>query len=185
MDSVIERVQNHLGDLQDDELIDSLILLIRLHNSIDQAPSLPVSVEHVQQAICPHTMFYFFLQHIEFDHQMAVDWLLSMDTDLLEYLIRYGTTNSRVSILLTIRSRYLHARRNTENASFIDIFGALMSEHAQNPEIAKEIGNLIASRIHDFLRKLHASIQKINQQNLFPYNPTALLRQLEHTMNLL
>lgn len=81
-------VQTFINQLQDDDLVDLLIVSCKVYKSCNLLNhTRKDAVEPLKQSINAHSLFYFMLQKIDFDYCFLVDWLMSGDTNILEYLL--------------------------------------------------------------------------------------------------
>ena len=73
--------RNQLHCFQDDNVITLLLMTTKLYPISHSIPP------NLCLAIQPHLLFNFFCKHIDYDHCVVVDWLISGETKLLEYLV--------------------------------------------------------------------------------------------------
>lgn len=80
-----------LFSFQDDDVIFILIKCTQLDDFLDLLVDKPLlnrkEIEFLKEICNPHCLFLWFLEHIDFDHCLITDWLISGDTNILEYLV--------------------------------------------------------------------------------------------------
>ena len=76
-------------ELQDDDVVDSLSLFLSLYEALQREHlSIPLDASLVLRQVCsPGHLLFFLARHIHFDHLVLSDWLLSLDTNILEFLV--------------------------------------------------------------------------------------------------
>jgi len=108
----------------------------------------------------PHRMFICFLKHIGFDHLVLIDFLISNETNFVEYLLQY---------LRFVIQGQKHA--DCDDAGF--------KQHC--PAVDPE-GKI---QLQSCLSDLASTIERMTHKGLFPYNAAPLVSRLRQFLELL
>ncbi|KAI9304790.1 hypothetical protein BJ944DRAFT_240244 [Cunninghamella echinulata] len=117
--------------------------------------------------INPHTLFLYFLQRTGMDHELIIDLLISNETDMLLFLVKY--------------LKFIERHPTT----FITTFNQLI--HDEYIEEEEEIDGEEADEgehIYTFISLLY-QLTVILQSNVFPYNATVLVRRINSVIQCL
>lgn len=140
----------------------------------------------------PINLFHLFLAEIHYDHQVLLDYLISKDTgsSCAEYLLRslrivcnswslfikFPGVEEGLNQLCPKRQRVLIDSTDLKDGR-ISSLEQCNEGHAHGRKGYKNYRlSFVAAR--DCLVSLRTSINRLNQKNLFPYNPQVLLRRL-------
>ena len=90
-----ENIDNFMNVLQDDDMMNMLVDTVKVYSKSEIL--LEISLIHsdkhliscLRETLNAHVMFYLFLKKIDFDHNLVVDWLMSLETCILQYLLEY------------------------------------------------------------------------------------------------
>ncbi|KAJ5066422.1 wins1 2 protein [Anaeramoeba ignava] len=129
-------------------LDDFLFIYLKLKQNQDE------KISNFRLNFSPIKMFEIFAQEISFDHTILLDWILSAEMSelVLVYLLHF----------LKFYSNYLKLKNLNENKK---------RKIDEDLSVEKE-------GIQKIFMKLYLSISSSYQKNLFPFNPTQLLKRI-------
>lgn len=139
---------------QDDELVDFLLLQLQLHHSMNQS-STSTELEEVC-IVQPHRLFFDLLQGISYDSSVLLDWLVSNETQFLQYFVKY--------LKLAV-------------ATWEDFVEISMSKSFQTMSSEQSAHKFDLTT--ETLQKLKKSICRLVKADLFPYSPKPLIKLLD------
>ena len=105
--------------------------------------------------INPYRFFHHFLGGIYFDSSVLLDFLIGNETQFLEFLIDF----------LKYSTYYFDQWDKGANESSVPSINNILS--------SDELTEMVV-----VMSDLHYKIEKLNRRDLFPYNPTPLLRRI-------
>lgn len=117
------------------------------------------------EQLSPHAVFIGFLQVVGFDHLLLLDLLIGNETSFLAYLCQY--------------LRHLTSHRHAFVATCRRIAA---DEDGDEDDDDGEGEEGIEDRVHDVLRRLHDTIERLDRKGLFPYRAKPLLTLLLQAM---
>ncbi|XP_053741663.1 protein Lines homolog 1 isoform X1 [Synchiropus splendidus] len=189
---------------QDDDLMEAAasLLSIFLHCRTSIGPGSGEGRDACESGCNPHCHFLLLLQSISYDHSILLDFLISMETCFLEYFVRY------LKYLLSDRQGFTQACRKmipqvdspTRTRPVVKMAatsykqtggvdpGIRLVEYDSSEESDAEVMEVsqgsspvscrTLARTVDCLWQLREVVTRLHAKNLFPYNPTSLLRLL-------
>ncbi|KAF9904826.1 hypothetical protein BX616_001166 [Lobosporangium transversale] len=189
---------------EDDAGISWLLLTIaQIHQKLDQicshddhyyfsssvipSPSLLLSVKelyiHLHRHVHPLEALFLFLETIGYDHQTLLDLLLTLDDQrtggmLSAMMMVLRTFTEHESDQKTLIARWHHQIILEEESKII-----YEDDDDNNEQISPTRTQLCNMEL--CLSQLVDQIRKLNDKNLFPYNPRALLVVLDHSRDIL
>ncbi|XP_061878414.1 protein Lines homolog 1 isoform X1 [Entelurus aequoreus] len=185
---------------QDDDMMEAAKALLAIFLQLREDPRLDFGVG---DAACtcgcnPHCHFLSVLQSVAFDHRVLLDFLISMETCFLEYLVRYlkylrtdwqGFTAAcqRVGVSPVTATESDSGQVSTSSGrSLVDYDTSDESEtdNVKGTAPGLDCGNTAAgetlARALGCLTKLRLLVDKLQTKKMFPYNAESLLKLLAH-----
>ncbi|CAO3639120.1 unnamed protein product [Cunninghamella echinulata] len=116
--------------------------------------------------INPHTLFLYFLQRTGMDHELIIDLLISNETEMLLFLVKY--------------LKFIERHPTT----FITIFNQLIHDEYVEEEEVDEEDEDEEEHIYTFISLLY-QLTIILQSSVFPYNASVLVRRIHSVIQCL
>ncbi|KAM3625615.1 uncharacterized protein V6R79_014880 [Siganus canaliculatus] len=188
---------------QDDDLMEaaaaSLRLFLRLRRGSGAAPGAAPGAAACSAGFDPHCHFLLLLRSVSFDHSVLLDFLISTETCFLEYFVRY------LKLLADDRPGFAAACRRVLDPDAES--GSRAAEETGGPGSGLRLVDYGSSEDSDLepmdepaaglsrdqsdqsacetwsrtvrcLSELRAVVKRLHSRNLFPYNPSSLLKLL-------
>ncbi|KAJ4967529.1 hypothetical protein NE237_019378 [Protea cynaroides] len=153
---------------------------------------------HLSSIFNPIHLFHLFLAELHYDHQVLLDYLISKDTavNCVHYLLRcfrtifkswhvfvgFSVCESKIS-QPSCKKRKVILDRQDSNGKVDLLRGetsvAMDRDWMRNDDAASQPFDEMPETFksaRDCLQSLNRSVKNLHQKNLFPYNPTALLK---------
>ncbi|XP_054626647.1 protein Lines homolog 1 isoform X3 [Dunckerocampus dactyliophorus] len=185
---------------QDDDMMEAAKALFTIFLQIREDSTLDHS--DLGEAACasgcnPHCHFLFVLQSVAFDHRVLLDFLISMETCFLEYLVRYlkylrtdwrSFTAACQRVAVSPKSDSGHVG-TSPGRSLVDYDPSDESDpdniegsHGWTAPGGKTQSNMAAcqtlARAAGCLSKLRLLVAKLQTKKMFPYNAESLIKLL-------
>ncbi|XP_061731606.1 protein Lines homolog 1 isoform X2 [Nerophis ophidion] len=190
------RLMTRVFGEQDDDMMEAAKALLAIFLQLREDPSLDFGVG---DAACtcgcnPHCHFLSLLQSVAFDHRVLLDFLISMETCFLEYLVRYlkylrtdwqGFTAAcqRVGVSPESDSGQVSTSSGRSLVDY-DTSDESETDNAEGTAEGLDCGNTAAggtlARAVGCLTKLRLLVDRLQTKKMFPYNAESLLKLLAH-----
>ncbi|XP_061820602.2 protein Lines homolog 1 [Nerophis lumbriciformis] len=185
---------------QDDDMMEAAKALLAIFLQLREDPRLDFGAGDPACTFgCnPHCHFLSVLQSVAFDHRVLLDFLISMETCFLEYLVRYlkylrtdwqGFTAAcqRVGVSPVTATESDSGQVSTSSGrSLVDYDTSDESEpdNVEGTAAGLDCGTTAAgetlARAVGCLTKLRLLVDKLQTKKMFPYNAESLLKLLAH-----
>uniref|UniRef100_A0A3Q1GV57 Lines homolog 1 n=1 Tax=Acanthochromis polyacanthus TaxID=80966 RepID=A0A3Q1GV57_9TELE len=187
---------------QDDDMMEaakaalSIFLNHRLRSGLDDGAAFAAACA---SGCNPHCHFVLLLQSISFDHSILLDFLISVETCFLEYVLRYlkylrdnwqsfiaACGGISVSGSLTASSADVVARsaleRKPEDSS-LPVLQCDQTLCANMAPLSEQVTFETLTKTVFCLSELRVVVTRLHTKKLFPYNPSSLLKLLAQVEN--